>query len=329
MKSLLGQLVFSVGCQQYYWDDVILSARLWGDWADLEKELCGGIACLKRLDDVDEEIDPEELESAANDFRYERDLVTAEEAEAWLNHWNLSADAWMEYIQRFLLRRKWADQLAEIVARYPVRKKEIRSRLHAEAVCSGHLGRFARALAARASAYAKAVEAGWIGEESNGVEATDRIRLLEASYQRFCDHVVDAQGIKHQVKSHRLDWIRFDCRYVLFSQEQIAREAALCVRDDGMQLAEVAANASIALHHAAVYLDEVEPSLRDRFLSAEKGALIGPLDWDHAFGLFLIEDKIIPTVEAPEIKQRAQETLLQSAVTREIDNRVKWHARLL
>ena len=328
MNSLLGQLVFSVGRQQYYWDDVILSARRWGDWADLEKELREGIACLKRLDEAEEEFDPEALESAANDFRYERDLLTAEEAEAWLNRWNLSADSWMEYLQRFILRRKWADQLVEIVARYRVTKKEIHSSLHAEAICSGHLARFARALAARASAYEKALEAGWVRDEPKSAEATGRIRLLEASYQRFCDHVVDAQGIKNQVDSHRLDWIRIGCRYVLFSQEQMAREAALCARDDGMQLDEVAANASIALQNATMYLDEVEPSLRDRFLSAEKGALVGPLNWDKAFGLFLVEDKIIPAVEDPEIKQRAQETLLESAVNREINKRVKWHARL-
>jgi hypothetical protein len=108
----------------------------------------------------------------------------------------------------------------------------------------------------------------------------------------------------------------------------MAREAALCVRDDGTQLDEVAANANVALQNAAIYLDEVEPTLRDRFLAAEKGALIGPLNWANAFGLFLVEDKIIPAVEDPAIKRRAQESLLQRAVNREINNRVKWHARL-
>ena len=328
MNSLLGQLVFSIGRQQYYWDDVILSARLRGNWADLEKELHEGIACLKRLDEAEEELDPEALESAANDFRYQRDLLTTEEAEAWLNRWGLSAESWMEYLQRFILRRKWADQLVEIVARYRVTKKEIHKCRHTEAICSGYLARFARALAARASAHEKALESGWVRDEPKSAEAAGRIRLLEANYQRFCDHMVDAQGIKNEIYSHRLDWIRFRCRYVLFPQEQMAREAALCARDDGMQLDEVAANASIALQNATIYLDEVEPSLRDRFLSAEKGALIGPLNWDKAFGLFLVEDKIIPAVEDPEIKQRAQETLLESAVNREINKRAKWHARL-
>jgi len=120
MDTLLGQLIFCVGSEEYRWDDVILAAKLRGDWAGLEKELCEGMACVKRMDEAEEEIDAEELESAANDFRYERDLVTAEEAEAWLKQWNLTAEAWMDYIRRWVLRRKWADELAEIVARFPV-----------------------------------------------------------------------------------------------------------------------------------------------------------------------------------------------------------------
>ena len=328
MDALLGQLVFSVGNEQYRWEDVILSARLRGDWADLEKELRDGLACLKRLDEEEEEIDPDELQSAANDFRYERDLVSAEEAEGWLNRWHLNAEEWMEYIQRHLLRQKWSDRLAEIRARFPVTKNEIQSNLQAEAVCSGHLARFARALAARAAAHAKALEAGWVEHAEKSAEPARRVRIIEVNYQRFCDHVVDSRGLKGQVDSHRLDWIRFDCRYLLFSQEQLAREAALCACADGMPLDEIAANANIALQEEAICLDEIEPSLRDRFLSAEKGALIGPLAWDNAIGVFLIADKIIPTLADPEIKQRAEKALLELAVNREINNRVRWHARL-
>ena len=328
MDALLGQLVFSVGDERYRWEDVILSARLRGDWADLEKELREGLACLKRLAEEEEEIDPDELQSAANNFRYGRDLVSAEEAEAWLNRWHLNAEEWMEYIQRHLLRQKWTGQLAEIRARFRVTKKEIQSNLQAEAVCSGHLARFARVLAARAAAHARALEAGWVEHAEKSTEAAARVRVLEAGYRRFCDHVIDSRGLKGQVDSHRLDWIRFDCRYVLFPQEQMAREAALCARDDGMPLDEIAANANLALHEAAMYLDEIEPSRRGRFLSAEKGALLGPLDWDDAVGVFLIADKILPALEDPEIKQRAQEALLELEINREINNRVKWHARL-
>jgi hypothetical protein len=328
MNVLRGQVVFSVGSEQYRWDDVILSARLRGEWDDLEKQLRDGLACLKRLDEEEEEIDPDELQAAANDFRYERDLVSAEEAEAWLDRRHLGVEEWMEYIQRALLRQKWAEQLAEISERFPVTTEEIRSHLRAEAICSGHLARFARALAERASAHARALESGWIEHQGQSAEAVRRIRMLEASYRCFCDHVVDPRGLKNQVDSHRLDWIRFDCRYVVFAQEQMAREAALCARDDGTPLDEIAASGGFALQGAVLYLDDIEPSLRDRFLAAERGALIGPLDWDNAYGIFSIMDKVMPTLDDPEIKRRARAALLEVAINREISNRVTWHARL-
>ena len=328
MDALVGRLVFRAGSEEYRWEDVILAAKLRGDWAGLEKELRAGLACVKRLDEAGEEIDAEELGSAANDFRYERDLVAAEEAEAWLNQWNLTAEAWMDYIRRDLLRRKWAGELNEIVARFRVSKREIDSCLQAEAVCSGHLARFAQALAARASAFEKAREESWMGGASPCAKSVERIHRLEAGYQRLCDHVVDSQGLKDQVGWHRLDWIRFECRYVLFSHEPMAREAALCVRDDGMGLGEVAANAKMVVYNAPLYLEAIEPSLRDRFLSAGKGALVGPLAWDKGFALFVVEDKILPTLEDPAIKRRAKESLIDNAINREIANRVKWHVRL-
>jgi hypothetical protein len=115
---------------------------------------------------------------------------------------------------------------------------------------------------------------------------------------------------------------------VLFPDEQMALEAALCVRDDGMQLDEVAANAKIGLHNAPLYLEEIDPSLRDRFLSAGKGVLVGPLNWEKGFALFVVEDKILPALEDPAIRRRAEESLIQNVINREIVNRVKWHVRL-
>src|SRR5215510_16250447 len=108
MDVLLEQVVFSVGADLYRWEDVMLSAQLRGDWAVLEERLREGLACLGRLNDLDEELESTEVETAANEFRYERDLVTAAEAKAWLKQWNLSAEAWMDYVQRSLLRQKWA-----------------------------------------------------------------------------------------------------------------------------------------------------------------------------------------------------------------------------
>jgi len=327
MDVLLEQVVFSVGADPYRWEDVMMFAQLRGDWAVLEKRLREGFACLACLNDFDEELESTEVETAANEFRYERDLVTAAEAEAWLRQWHLSAEAWMEYVQRSLLRQKWAAQLAEIVARYPVGKKFIKENLYAEAVCSGALARFARALAARVAAYHMAVKAGWIAAAPH-VQAADKVALFENTYQRFCDRVVDSKGINNQIQLHHLEWIRFHCRSLSFPAEEVAREALLCARDEGMALEAVAANAKVEIKDMKLYIEEVALPSQNRFLAAPKGAIIGPVEWEGSFALFVIDEKTLPSADDVDIVQRARQSLIRRTTQREIAARVKWHAQL-
>jgi hypothetical protein len=116
---------------------------------------------------------------------------------------------------------------------------------------------------------------GWIREAAQTAKRIKRIHRLEAGYRRFRDHVADSQGLKDQVGWHRLDWIRFDCRYVLFPHEQMAREAALCARRRHVARRGCGKRKDRPASRAHI-LEAIDPSLRDRFLSAGKGDLVGP-----------------------------------------------------
>src|SRR5262245_23322246 len=63
----------------------------------------------------------EEIDRTAAEFRYARDLVTAAEMHSWLASCDLDVEDWMEFILRSCLRTRWADEIPEIVNRYPVR----------------------------------------------------------------------------------------------------------------------------------------------------------------------------------------------------------------
>lgn len=86
---------------------------------------------------------------------------------------------------------------------------------------------------------------------------------------------------------------------------EVAREAALCVWED--KKTEVAAAVKTVVYHSRLYLDQVAPALRDRLLGARKGAPVGPLPWGEEFALFLIRDKILPSLDDSGIwrQQRA------------------------
>lgn len=346
MKTLFGKAAFAAGGTMYHWEDVVLAAELRGKWAKVRERVRQGIACLERMKKDEDCLSEEEVESAENEFRYERDLVSAEEMEDWLDRWGLTAESWMDYIRWSLLRRKWSDQLPGLVSAYPAADEAVERLVKSEALCSGDLERFARELAGRAAVHEKLKETsrsdggtfealqpdpselGLLELDAKVLrEKTETLARLEASFEQFRERVLTPKAIETWVRAQQADWTRVDCCYVSFPDEDMAREAALAVRADGRQLAEVAADARTAFHRDRFFIDEFEPSVRGSFLSARKGELVGPLELDGAFALYLLLEKAQPSTDDADIIRRAEETLLKRLVDREIDDRVKWYER--
>ena len=87
--------VFSAGERTYAWLDVVQAAEARGDVAALEQDLAAGMAALDGL-----ELDASDVDAAGTEFRRARGLLAAEEMEAWLSHWELTARDWMGFLRR-------------------------------------------------------------------------------------------------------------------------------------------------------------------------------------------------------------------------------------
>lgn len=232
-----------------------------------------------------------ELEDAEARFRYERSLVAAEEMEGWLERWELTVGEWRDYLRG----RLPGDERAAWVT----------------AVCSGALERAAHELAARAAA----------------AEATGDADL-DLAYDRFLAAAVTSEALASLIEARQADWIRVDCRTLVLPSNAAVREAALCVRDDGMALAEVAAQAGVEMREHSLYLEDAADELGKALLSARTGELLGPLPLGDRFALILVDDKVQPTLDDAEILRRVQEAARRRAVEREVVNRVTWHERI-
>src|SRR5207244_953748 len=138
------------------------------------------------------------------------------------------------------------------------------------------------------------------------------------------ERALTPEAIAAQIRSCQTDWTRLDCQSVSFSDEQAAHEAALCIREDGVALGEVAGDAGREMRREQVYIEEIEPDLRDRFQGAQKGELIGPVNRAGAFVIYLVLEKVLPSERDAGVVSRAEETVVERLVEREIDNRVKW-----
>jgi len=353
MNGLFGQAVFIVGGRAYCWEDVLLAAMRWGDWALLEEETRQGLACARHQDEGDGECDPDALSAAADEFRYARDLLTVEETEAWLARWGLTSETWMDAIQRAVLRQLWADDLEEIAETYPISEDEVAAAIHFDGVCSGAFARFAWRLAGRAAAHAWAggpAAAGPPGEAEAreippvpdgpaaraaaqglpGVSAAScqeklaALAHMESAFGRFAGEVLTPKAVRDAIVTHYLDWIGLRCRRAAFDDAQAANEAALCVREDGQDLAAVAQAARAAVSDTSFRLEDAEPPLRDALLGAAPGDLLGPLPVNGGFSLFQVLEKIVPSPKDPDVLRRAEQHVLDRTLDQEVTHRVRW-----
>ncbi len=354
MQTLSGQRIFTIGQTSYVWEDVVLAAAAWGDWAALQMRVRDGIACLARLDDLDDDdedaLDEDEVEAAAAEFRYARDLVAAADLEAWLGRRGLSVDAWLDYIRRALLLERWKDDLDTIREEYEVDDDEVAEAVVGEALCSGLAAELANRLAARAAIHARAAEEPGApgGADSEALTVADEVlarvlpdlpaparrqrvqalAALEATWRRFAAGVATPEALRALIGARRLEWVRVVMQGVLTPDEDVAREVAMCVRADRRPLDEVAEEAGQRAETLEWWLDELDGPLRDALVGAQVGELMGPLVWKEQHLVFTVQAKQLPVEDDPAVRARAEQALLARTVDREVANRVTWHETL-
>jgi hypothetical protein len=306
-QEAFDRLVFSIGEQGYRWADVLTAARAWGRWDEISCETVRGLAALQST-----EIGTAELEEAGREFRYARGLLAAEEMEAWLQHWAVSHSDWRGYLRRGLARSRQPEM--------PDPATPSEEEVWAEAVCSGALAELARDLAARVAA----AEAD--GRGAGSVE-TDLTRMEEA-FAAFSRDALTPEAAAKTLELRGADWVRLAYTALEFGERGMASEAALCVREDGLSLHEVAGRAGVEVSEREVFIEQVDADVSKSLLSAPPGELVGPLPVGEAFVLVRVDEKIAPTLEDPLIQALLEEEVPRRALEREARNRVQWHERL-
>jgi hypothetical protein len=352
MREFFLKPVFQVRDDSYSWSDVALAAVVWGDWERLQREVREGLACLHSYRDAGRPLPDEEIDTAAADFRYERELISAQETEAWFARWGISASQWMGYIRRSVLRARLEARLPELLARHPVSDAEVAAAAGVEAICSGMLTRLAPRLAARAAAYDNMRGAQQNGGplytdqdvagarngfpddvRSLGVDVDDatldacatRLARTELALRDFRAAVITPRAVADQISAHHLEWIRVAYQTLIYPAEAMAREALLCVREDGMDFTDLAAATTVAdLREDERWIGEVTGPVHAALLGARAGEVIGPFSIDGGHGLIRLTDKCLPSAEDEQVRSKAETAALQRALSNELQTRVHW-----
>lgn len=282
--------VFSAGERTYAWLDVVQAAEARGEVAALEQDLAAGAAALARV-----ELAASDVDAAGTEFRRKLGLLAADEMEAWLSHWEITAGDWMGF-----LRRQLARELAPGAA-----GGEQGVALWPEAVCSGALSSWAWELAGRAAA----------GGEHDDPDAYDEL-VRRANTPEARAKALEAK---------QMDWLRVECDLLELPIEGMAREAALCVREDGLTLDEVAGRAGIQVAERAFLLMDAPTELADPLLSARPGDLVGPVSSGDAFYVALVRDKRAPALDDPAIGELLDVEVPRRAIDSEVKKWIRWH----
>lgn len=342
---LADEVIFSIEDEPYRWRDVILAAVRWGAWRALAQRTREGVACAIHAEQTGEPFPAEALDAAGRDFRYDLDLVTAQSMEEWLERWGLSVKDWSDYLNRRFQRSLHPERCSELVAEHSLPEDELAQLVLVDAICSGELENWARTLASRAAVYARmapateseiaeappmeqreleVVAASLDVDETTLTETTRRLEHLDDAFHRFRSSQLTDQALQAFIGHRRLEWVRFHCRVMAFPDEGMAAEAALLLREDNEGFTGVYSVAHTEPRTEQFFLDQIEAPIRDRFLGARVGDLLGPMRINGEYRLYQIEEKLLPTATDPDVRKRAEEGVLKSALARQAHEKVRW-----
>ncbi len=340
-------VVYSVEGETYRWRDVILSAVRRGDWHAVEARARIGAAAVRHADATGTTLPSGTLDAAAREFRYARDLVTAQSMEEWLERREIQVHEWTAYLRRELQRTRVVTDADALVSRYPVADAEAIRLTMVHAACGPDLDAWARTLARQSAARASLatvppslvsapaddqlhhlspLPASVIGHDVDALRASaHRLDAIEESVRVFRAATLTDRAVQDLVNGRQLDWVRFDCRVLAFPREEMAAEAALLLRDDGEGFTGVYQAAHTEPRTERFFLDQVDESLRDHFLGSRPGDLIGPVHVDAEFVLYQVEEKVLPTIRDHDVRHRAECAVLDLALDQQVERHVVWN----
>src|SRR5437899_3364829 len=137
--SGLDLVVCACGEQEYTARDAIDAAIFRGELDVKWKEFLHQVAAERRADELELEADESAISSAAEAFRYEYDLITAEETEAWLANRGLTLDDFADYLTREYYASTLKEEIIPDEIEYPSAAAELRQSFLAELILSGEV----------------------------------------------------------------------------------------------------------------------------------------------------------------------------------------------
>lgn len=332
--------------------EVVRAAHFRNELQASANEVAWKVACEEEAARWNLEADNGPIEAMVDRFRYDNDLISAEEAEAWLEFRGLTQEEFQDYFTRCY----WRETLKEKVIPDKVDPSQVvpgmLGLLQIELLMSGAFGPLAvgmvRRLVARANAAAPAdpgsVEAergrfleragleaaavdGWLASLGRSQDWLTGMLGMEASYRLSCEAVLTPERLSQALSASRLPLTMLEVETVEFDSADAAREAFLCVRDDGLSMREVARESRYPFEHLEVLAEDLPEDQRQRLLCAGIGEIQDPMQAGGVIHLSRLLGKTEPSLDDSQVRSRVERRILDTYFSDAGASDVRWFVR--
>jgi hypothetical protein len=342
------RVIFSNGERGFTAKDVVDCALVRGEIDSLWKEFLRVAECDRLANERELELDDSALDSAAIAFRYKHDLITAEETERWLEERGVSLAEFSDYFARQYWGRSYSGALDPPKSSYETAPPEEKDLFVVDLILSGSLDRMAERLSYRVAAQAdeasdnkasvdderarflaaakidEAELADWLAHLGRDQEWLDETLAAEAVYQRRVSQILTQQALQKELGPMQLNLTRFQLETVEVDSRDAAAEVVACVRNDGMEMSEVAEESRYPFHHSEVLLEDVPLEQQQRFLSVKAGTLFDPIPRSDSFEVWRVKTRTEPSLQDPLIRARLESRIVDRCFNELLSKHIDW-----
>jgi hypothetical protein len=327
------RVVFTAGAKNFSVRDVIDAAHFRGEIDSHWTELLARLAAEKHAVESEAEVDNSAIDAAAVAFRYEHDLITAEETERWLELRGMTLADFGDHFVRAYWGETFSSEANSTAAPFHQSSAELRQLLAVELILNDQLDPMTTALAWRVAAVEgfdvvsapvqaererftarTGFGAGEIQAWLHGLGRDDlwfeQTLTAEAAFHARCDKLFTEEAQEREIRALRLPLTRFEVETIEFDSRDAASEAVWCVRSDGMSMAEVAQEGRYPYQRTELVLEEISEDLQQKFLSLTPGSILEPIPRDDGFQLARLLGKAEPKLDDPGVRSRVAERIL-------------------
>jgi len=320
-------------------DAAIFRGELNSSWQKFLRNLSAERTATERDLDVDDDA----INEMAELFRYEHDLITAEETEQWLRKRALTLEDFTDYFGRRYwgtsLEQEAAPELVDLVSA----SDGLRDLFIAELILDGELDRLTTRLTWRLATFSKEdvdvpqtdaereqflvrhqisaskVE-NWLKQLGRDQDWLEQMLAMEAAYRRAREKVLTEEARRKQLTLLRMPLTRFEAEVIGVESRDAAKEAFFCIQEDGMSMEEIAAEGRYPHRRITFRHEDIPPEWQQKFWSVAPGDLLEPLERGDGFELYRIIRKSEPDLDDRVVQERIDQRLLEqhfSALARE------------